>query len=709
MCGLEISVSSDGKVSGIRGDDKDPLSHGHICPKAVAIQDIHTDPDRLKTPLKKTSDGWVDVSWEDAFDDIASRIKQIRSQYSRNAVGVYQGNPTVHNTGTVLFAPRLFRALRTRSHFSATSVDQLPHHISAELMFGNRLMIPIPDIDHTDFFLVLGANPVASNGSIMTAPGMARRIKDVKRRGGTVVVVDPRRSETAAIANRHLFIRPGTDVYLLLGILHTIYEEQLTSDTELPQYIDGEEVIREIVSEFPPEATAAITGVDPGSTRDIAREFCAARASVAYGRMGVSTQDHGTLCQWLINVLNSVTHNLDSRGGAMFTRPAIDIVAFRSGKDRSSRVRTGKTAGDGFAKHTTRVRGLPIHGVEYPVAALAEEILTPGAGQIRAMIVSAGNPVLSTPNGPQLEEAFRSLDFMVSIDIYLNETSRLADYILPPTTLLESGHYDLVFHIFAVRNTVKYSPRLFNAGKETRADWQIFQELYKRIRPRAKSIKSRFAYAISDRLSPERLLDIGLRKGPWGSGFFSRKGLTLKKVRRAVHGIDLGALTPCLPDRLFHPDKRVNLAPAPLPEAVRSLDVELTAPTDPQLSLIGRRHLRSNNSWMHNSERLVKGPQRCVLLIHPDDASRRGVEDGAQVRVTSRTGTVTVVAGVTTDLMPGVVSLPHGWGHHRAGTRLGVAGAHAGVSSNDLTDELRVDRLSGNAAFSATPVTVTAV
>src|SRR5688572_12794592 len=600
ICGVEISVLPDQRLD-IRGDKDDPFSRGYICPKAVALQDFHYDKDRLKHPVRRTADGWQRITWDEAFAEVAGNLKRIRAQHGRDSLATYLGNPSVHNYGVMLFAPGFIRSLKSRNRFSATSVDQLAHHLASYLMFGHQLLLPIPDLDRTQFFLILGANPAVSNGSLMTAPGMSRRLQEIRQRGGKVVLVDPRFNETARLADQHLFIRPGTDVLLLLALLHVVFAEELVRTGPLAAFTKGIERVRDLVAAFPPERVAPITGIEAQEIRRLAREFAAAEAAVCYGRIGVSTQEFGGVCQWLITVLNSVTGNLDRPGGAMFTLPAFDpITAPSSLAPRGS-----------FARRHSRVRKLPEFTGEFPVAALAEEILTEGNGQVKALVTIAGNPVLSTPNGRELDRAFASLEFMVSIDFYINETTRHAHIILPPTSPLERGHYDLAFHLLAVRNTTKFSPPLFQHEADSRHDWEILVELQTRIendgfRGRVKrNVMKQF-------LGPERMLDLGLRFGPHGARFnpFS-KGLTLRKVKKAVHGIDLGPLTSCLPGRLRTADKRIELAPEVLVKDVERVKSRFPATavheTNGELLLIGRRHLRSNNSWMHNSERLVKG------------------------------------------------------------------------------------------------------
>jgi len=704
MCGLRIETAGD-KVLSIRGDDEDPFSQGHICPKAVALQDLHEDPDRLRHPVRRTASGWERMSWKDALDETANRLHAVQKAHGKDAVGVYSGNPTVHNHGAMLLLPFFLKALRTRNKFSATSVDQLPHHLASFLMLGHQLLIPIPDIDRTHFMLILGANPLASNGSLMTAPGVRGRLKAIQQRGGKVVVVDPRKTETARIADEHLFIRPSTDALWLWSLLHVILHEVGARPGRLADFTDGLAHVRELSREFTPEHAASHTGIPADTTRRIARELAAAPSAVCYGRVGVSTQAFGGMCQWLINVLNVVTGNFDREGGAMFTRPAFDLVGGPKAM-RSSRGSMGRWK--------SRVRGLPEFSGELPVSVLGEEILTEGEGRIRALVTSAGNPVVSTPNGRRLDEAFASLDFMVSIDPYINETTRHAHIILPPVTQLERGHFDLIFNTFAVRNTVKYSPPLFTPPADSLHDWEIFLELKHRLDTlRGEPLaRGELSYRALKALGPERLLDLGLRAGPYGMRLRPfRQGLSMASLKAQPHGVDLGPLEPCLPGRLATRERRIQLAPEPLVEDLQRLrstfpPADPAARADGEFQLIGRRHVRDNNSWMHNVPKLVSGKPRCTLMVHPEDAQRLGLREGDEARVTSRVGEVLAPVNVTDEVMPGVVSLPHGYGHARPGVQLQVAGAHAGVSINDLTDDQVIDGVSGNAAFSALQVRV---
>ena len=674
MCGLAIEVEH-GAVTSIRGDADDPFSRGHLCPKGVALQDIHTDPDRLRQPMQRTADGWQRIGWDHAFDLVSQRLREIQERYGHDAVAIYQGNPSVHNIGTALFSPLFTRALRTKNRFSATSVDQLPHHVVCYLMYGHQLLIPIPDINRTQYLLMIGANPAVSNGSLMTAPDIKKRLKAIQQRGGTVILVDPRRTETAAYASEHHFIKPASDGLFVAALINTILHENRANPERLASFTTGLDQLETLLAPFTPEVVADHTGIPADTIKRIAREFAASPSAVCYGRIGVSVQEYGTVTQWLIQVLNLITGNLDRAGGAMFTTPAIDTL-----------MAGGKGS---IGRYHSRVRGLPAFGGELPVVTLAEEILTAGDGQIKALVTSAGNPVLSTPNGTQLDRALEQLEFMVSIDFYLNETTRHADVILPPTAPLEHDHYDVAFHVLAIHNTTKYSPAIFAPADDTRHDWQIFQALTDRLTGGDGSQPA---------IPPAFMLDQGLQMGGYN--------LTLEEVASNPHGMDLGALQPRLPDRLFTKDKQINLCPELLVSDLARLEAMLNAPASDSLQLIGRRQLRSNNSWMHNSQRLVKGDDRCTLLINPHDAQQHGVSDGQTVQVRSRVGSITATAEISENIMQGVVSLPHGWGHGRNGVQLSVAQDHAGASINDLTDDLRIDPLSGNAALNGLAVEI---
>ncbi|MEY4541275.1 MAG: hypothetical protein RLZZ306_3032 [Bacteroidota bacterium] len=714
ICGLEITVNENNEILTINGDKKDPFSRGHICPKAVGLKDIYLDKNRLKQPVRRTATGWETISWDEAFDEVASKLKAIQEQHGKDAVGIYQGNPSVHNSGTLLSAPALLRALGTKNRFSATSADQLPHHFVSSLMFGHPLLLPVPDIDRTDFMLIMGGNPLASNGSMMTVPDVANRLKAIQKRGGKFVVIDPRKTETAKIADQHIFIKPATDVYLLLAILNEVIDAYLTPQpplleerggkttkirTNTPTLIKerglGGEVasqLKSAIQAYTPETVSSITGIPTETIKNLVQDILTAKSAVVYGRMGVSVQAFGGVCQWLINCINIFSGNMDSEGGAMFTQPAFDLWG---------RAKRGEKY---FNRYQSAVRKLPEFDGELPVSAMGEDILD---GGIKALFTVCGNPVLSTSNGTQLDTALEGLDYMVSVDIFINETTRHANIILPPTTGLEVAHYDLAFYNLSVRNAAKYSEPLFEKDNNQRHDWEIFEEIKNRL-------ISQEGAEIPAPKNPEEKLAMAMQFGPYG-----KDGLTLQKLKDNPHGEDLGALRPCLKEKLLTDNQLINIIPDLLLndlERVKEMFnihgmTQSHAMNDGlndgfDLQLIGRRHLRSNNSWMHNSERLVKGRDRCTLMIHPETAANRGVVNLEKVQIESRVGKVEITVEITDEIMPNVVSIPHGFGHARKGVQLDIATAHAGVSLNDLTDDLLIDELTGNSAFSGVPVRI---
>ena len=691
MCGIEIK--HDGvKVLSMKGDKDDPFSKGYICPKATALQDLHEDSDRLRHPVERTANGWKEIGWAEALDKVAAGIQSVQKKHGQNAFGIYLGNPNVHNLGGMLTIKHLLTSIKTRSRFSATSIDQLPHHIVSMHLFGHMLRIPVPDVNRTQYMLIIGGNPLASNGSIMTAPNMRQKLKDIKARDGKVVVIDPRRTETADIASEHHFIRPATDVLLLLAMLNEIYlqgyaDKPHAKNSRAAALVPEIARIADFAKDYSAESVAEITGIAAKEIKRLVKEFCEAESSVCYGRMGVSVQEFGLLSQYLIMLINIVTGRLDEVGGLMFPNPAVDVV---------------NNSGPGYlGKRHSRVSNLPDFNGDYPVVAMADEMLVEGAGQLKGFMTVAGNPVLSTPNGEKLDTAFANLDFMVAIDYFVTETSRHAHIILPPVSPLERDHYDVTFNNFAVHNVAKYSEALFAKQRSAKHDWQIYLELAKRLDKKA-ALATKVERLIIKVLGPKFVLNQGLKRGPY-------KGLNLKQLKENPHGIDLGSLKTMLPQALKHKDKQIHLNVDFYQADLERVQEMMQDYDDKQILLIGRRHVRSNNSWLHNSYRLVKGKPRCTLMLHPETAKEYGIEDGQNVKVTSRVGSVTIVAEVTDELMPKVVSIPHGWGHGRKGVRQKIAQAHAGVSVNDLTDDTLIDQLSGNAAVNGVPVQLEAI
>ncbi|MFG1697042.1 molybdopterin-dependent oxidoreductase [Nonomuraea sp. NPDC049309] len=703
VCGLTLTLDDAGRVTSVRGDKDDPFSKGFICPKGASLGRLDEDPDRLSVPLVKRDGRFREASWEEAFEAVRAGLDQVKD---RRETAVYLGNPNAHTMAGALYVSPLVKALGTRNVFSASTADQMPKHVAAGLMFGHPMAIPVPDLDRTGYLLMLGANPLESNGSLCTAPDFPGRLKALRRRGGRLVVVDPRRTRTAALADEHVFIRPGTDAYLLFGIVHTLFAEDLVRPR---QEVNGLAEVREAAKHFPPEAVHARTGVPAETVTRLARELAAADRAAVYARIGTCTAEFGTLAQWLVDVLNVLTGNLDRPGGVMFAKPATEAP----GRRRPYQV----------GRWRSRVRGLPEANGELPVATLADEIETPGDGQIRFLLTIAGNPVLSAPNGARLDRALDRLAFMVSVDPYLNETTRHADVILPPPRILQAGHYDFALLGFAVRNYARYSrPALPLDGRPSEAEilarlagiasglegdldaYVIDETLRKATQTPGSGVEGRdvaeLRALLDGETGAERRLDMMLRLGPYGA--WSGKGdLSLRKLLDHPHGLDLGPLQPRLGEVLGTASGLIELAPPHILEDVERLRARL-GEAPPDMVLIGRRHLRSNNSWMHNVAPLVGGSNTCTLQIHPDDVARLGLDGEAVVR--SATGEVTVAVEPTDTIMPGVVSLPHGWGH--AGGAQRVAAGHAGVSANALTDETAIDPPSGNAVFNGVPVTI---
>ena len=721
-CGLELTLGDAGEVLKVRGDEQDVFSRGFLCPKGTSLRELHEDPDRLRVPLVKGPDGvHREAGWDEAFAEIHRRLPPLMAEHGRDAVAVYNGNPTAHNLAALLYGRLLLKALGTKNLFSASTVDQQPKQLAVAHLFGTGLSVPLPDLDRTDHLLVLGANPMASNGSLMTAPDVRGRLRAIRARGGRIVVVDPRRTRTAQEADEHVAIRPGTDAFLLLAMVHVLVTEDLVDLGDAAPHVTGVEEVRELALGCTPEDAAERCGIEADTVRRLARDLAAADRGVVYGRIGTTTQRFGTAASWLVDVLNTLTGNLDRPGGAMFATPAAGVgnTTGAPGRGRGARP----------SRHASRVRGLPEVFGELPVAALAEEIETPGPGQVRALLTIAGNPVLSTPNAGRLDAALRTLDFMVSVDLYLNETTRHADVVLPALSPLEHSHFDLVFTVFAIRDVANYSPAVVAPPPGALDEWEtlvrllgivtgqgpdadvtaiddvIATEAVRRAvgdehSPLAGRDVDDVLADLAPRTGPERLLDLALRTGPYR--------LTLADLEAAPHGLDLGPLKPRLPEVLRTPSGKVELAPEPLLADGRRLVDALgePAPSDEQMLLIGRRDLRSNNSWMHNLPVLVRGKARCTAHVHPEDAARLGLVDGAPARVTSRTGTIEVPVELTEDIRPGVVSIPHGWGHGVGGARLGVAAEHAGVNSNVLADEELLEPVTGTAVLNGIPVTV---
>lgn len=726
-CGLEITLQGD-RVTRIRGDRDDVFSHGFICPKGSTLGHLHDDPDRLRRPVVKRDGTFVEVGWDEAFATVEAGLMPLLSEHGRDACAIYLGNPGAHSLGPLVYNRSLIMALGTGNRFSASTVDQRPKEMSAALMFGS-VAVPVPDLDRTSFVVLLGANPYASNGSLCTAPDFPGRLEAIQARGGTVVVVDPRRSETAARADRHLAIRPGTDAHLLAAVAHVLLADGLAAPGPLAAHTNGLDELPAALAPYTPEAVAPVCGIDAAAIRALATDLAAAPTAAVYGRIGTCTQEFGTLASWLVDVVNLLTGNLDREGGALFPAGAVG--------QPSTKGEPGRGRGTTFGRVVSRVAQRPEAFGEFPVSALAEEIETPGPGQVRALVTVGGNPVSSNPNSARLDAALASLEFMVSVDPYVNETTRHADVILPPPSALEKSHYDLALLNFAVRNVANYSPAVLAPEEGRPAEWEILLRLaaiasglgaHADVAPLDDEVAGAIARsavrdehglvhgrdpaellaAVAHRRGPERVLDLMLRTGPYGDGFGARPGgLTLAALEEAPHGIDLGPLQPGrIPAVLRTPSGKVELLPPMLAADLDRLQASLARDWAGSMVLVGRRHVRSNNSWMHNVRVLTKGRNRCTLQVHPDDAGRLGLTDGAPAVVRSRVGEVTVDVEITDGIRPGVVSIPHGFGQNLPGVRLRVAQEYRGVNTNVLTDDEFVDAPSGNVALNGVPVTV---
>ena len=703
MCGVQVDFDAEAetpeKVFRVRPDKSDTFSKGSMCPKASALGPLFLDPKRLKYPVKKVmSDSgqveWKTIDWEEAYTTVATNLKRIREQHGANSIGSYLGNPIVHNLGMMLFVKVLTKAIGSRNIFSATSMDQLPHHFAAHFMFGSEFRIPVPDIERTDHMIILGANPMASNGSIMTSAGVSKRLQNIQNRGGKFIVIDPRKTETAKVCSEHHFIKPGMDLYFLLAFLHILFRDKHIKLGRLADHIVGFEQIEPLVADFSPETVAPITGLSAAIIEQMVAEFVAAKTAVVYGRMGLSTQPHGGLCHWLLNCINIVSGNFDKPGGMMFPSPAIEIAR---GKQRKV-----------FGRGHSRVRGLPEFNGEFPVSTMADEVLTEGDNQVKGFVTICGNPVLSSPGGHRLNQGLKDIEFMVSIDNFINETTRHADIILPTPSGLENDHYDLIFNILSVTNNAKFSTPMVEIDKDRPFDWQVLKELAHRIAPKGLSL--------IDRLStPRRVINLGLMLGEYGKLSSPRRwftGLSLKKVMNARHGVDLGPLRSRVPKGMNTLDKKIHICPSVFLKRLAEVKIQefpqlvsrhsKTMVQNPSvLQLIGRRNVYTNNSWMHQVPNLGKSKQvRCTAMLSPVSAAALNLVDGEEVKIKSRVGEVLIPVEITDSMMPGVVSIPHGFGHAREGTQVPVADLKPGVSVNDLTDPMRIDPLTGNAAFS---------
>ncbi|MFE2158278.1 molybdopterin oxidoreductase family protein [Streptomyces lydicus] len=725
-CGLTVTLDGD-RITAARGDRDDVFSKGFVCPKGASFGELDADPDRLTRPLVRRDGVLTEATWDEAFAAVQAGLRPVVEAHDPDAVAVVLGNPNVHTVAGALYPPVLLAGLRSRSVFTASTVDQMPKHVSSGLLYGDPLAIPVPDLDRTDHLLIIGANPMDSNGSLCTAPDFPGRIRALRRRGGRLTVIDPRRTRTAKLADEHLAIRPGTDALLLFAMVHVLFEEGLVDLGERAAHVVQADEVERLAAGFTPEAVAGPCDLPAASVRRLARELAAADSAAVYGRIGASTVEFGTLTSWLVDVLAVLTGNLDRPGGLMFPLSATGAAPRPAGPGR----------GFALGRWRSRVSGHPEAKSELPIAALAEEIDTPGEGRVRAAVAIAANPVLSVPDGDRLDAALASLDFMVSVDPYLNETSRHADVVLPPPPPSRGAHFDYAFNALAVRNQVRYTRPVLPLADGQPDECAIQARLILCLGGQdgadpalvdAMVIDTVLGKAVADPHSPvhgrqpdelaaqltgrdgaERRLDMMLRLGPYGEGFGADpEGLSLARLLDHPHGIDLGPLTPRIPALLRTPSGAVELCPAPIAAEAERLRGRLGAVPD-GLLLVGRRHLRSNNSWLHNVPALMGGSNRCTLHVHPEDAARLGLTDGEPARLKGDGGEVEVPVEITDTVRPGVVSLPHGWGHDRPGTRLGVAAADPGVNVNQLNAGRLLDPLSGTAVLNGLPILLTPV
>jgi len=718
MCGIEVEHEG-GKILAIRGDKNDVLSQGNICPKATGLQDIHTDPDRLRKPLRRVrkdpnvkhpDDEWVEIEWEEAFEYVSSELAGIQREFGLDAAASYCGRSTAHNVGALLSVDAVRRFLGTKNIYTGSTVDQMPHNFVWHHMLGHQFFGTVPDINRTQYYLMLGTNPKLSNGAMMSTGANAyKKLQDIQARGGKAVLIDPRRNESAQYMDEHHFIQPNTDALFLIGVIQTIFAKGLATPGRLADHIVGWDEIEPVVATFEMDRIVEVTGIAGADIERIAIEFANAESAVCYGRTGVSMVEFGGLCHWLIQVLNIVTGNMDEEGGMMFPLAAIDS----HGLSNSS-----------WDRYRSRVSGRPEFSDEFPLCVLHEEITTPGEGQIRGLLAIAGNPVLSMADGHKTEEALQHLPFMVSVDFYLNETTRFADIILPPVGPFEKQHYDLFYHLYDTINWSKYAPPLFEPEAPGYTDFEILTEILKRLTvkraegPLRKAFNRIAGNLMGQFFTVERILALGLRFGPYGKGLnpFKKDALSLQKLKENPHGVFLGNLERCLPERLFTEDKKIHIAPQLILDDIPRLrarfveggEESLRANSEFDLKIISRLTNRTLG-WMHHSQRLVKGKNPCQLMIHPEDAAKRGIEEDTLVRVTSRRSSIELPATLSDEIVPGVVCMPHLWGHGRSGTRQRVANSTPGVSMNDLTDISVIDELTGNAVVNGVPVKIESI
>jgi anaerobic selenocysteine-containing dehydrogenase len=712
MCGLRVTVQGD-QVLQIRADPDNAFSRGHICPKGTTLGDLHHDPDRLRQPMVRSGSLWQTASWEAAFERIEELAEGVRARHGSDAFAFYGGNMSKSGFDTSRYTTLLVRQGRFAQRFSSSSVDQLPKNVSNFLMYGDMWKMPIPDIDRTDLLVIFGGNPAASKGSIFAHRDVMGAIKALRARGGRVVVVDPVRTGTAQVADEWISIRPGSDAALLLAMVHVLFAEGRVRLKHLQGQVNGLGELRTACAPFTPERVSHFTGVPADTVVALVRSISDAARAAVYGRIGTCTQEFGTLASWLIDVVAALTGNLDAVGGSLWSTQVAPHLALTPALPTNAPL----------VGAPNRVRGVPGILGQYPASCLAEEIDTPGQGQVHGLVTLGCNPVLSAPGSRRLDAALPLLDCMVSVDLYRNETTRHAHVILPALSPLEQPHWDVWSWPFSLTIGGHYSPALVSPGDRPE-EWRVLARLGAIVggNPKADLEAMDDAYfaamcqqtgvdpAMALRALPQhgggRILDLCIRTAALGDQFGRKpEGLSLQSFMQQPDGIVLGTAGPQGSAAIKTPSGRIELAPthmlADLPRLEQAMRRE-----PPALVLVSRRHLRSLNSWMHNVDALVSGKDRCNLHMHPQDAARLQITEDAQVQVSSESGTLTVAVEINRDIRPGVVSLPHGWGHGATGTQTTVAAHHAGVNINLLSPGRLVDAASGNAVLNGIPVRV---
>ena len=723
MCGLEVHLDAEDHVKVIRPDRDDVWSNGFICPKGTTLGRLHEDPDRIRVPMIREGSPddpqWRQATWDEAFARCEELLHGVLDEHGIEAMTAFIGNPAGHSFSLSRYGALLMGQAGFPMIYSAGTVDQWPKNVSSVLMYGNMWKIPTVDIAHTDLWIIMGGNPQASGGSLLASPDQLAQIDGIKARGGQVIVIDPRRTITADHASEWIPIVPGTDAALLLAMANVIFAEVLHSLGAVDGLVEGVEAVREACASYTPERVEAFCKVPAATIRRLARALAGARAGGLYGRIGLCNQEFGTLASWMVDVVNIIAGQFDKQGGMLFGTPAGEPFVWK--------LDTALTGAPEFGRWRSRVRGAPEVLGQVPCSCLAEEIATPGDGQIRALINIAANPALSVPDSQHLEDSLPLLDCMIAIDCYMNETTRFAHVILPAPSPLESPHFDELMWAWSIGTASKWSDQLFDTPEGYVPEWEIMARLgwlctgaadadfdfaalddgFFAVMCGMYGRDPETTLPLYDHGGPERMIDLQLRMGPWGDRYGEvPDGLNLERVKAAEHGVDLGPMQPGRAAEVIGtPSGRIELAPEYILSDLPRLDAALERDPD-SLVLVSRRNIKSKNTWMHNVKVLVKAGNRCTLLMHPEDAADAGLVDEAIALVSSEAGSVEVPVEISDEMMPGVVSLPHGWGHDRPGTRLSVAREHAGINSNLLAPGHFVDVLSGNQAVNGIPVQV---